>query len=197
MGTRGALVGLVAVAGLLGGCGSAAVRGSGGALRTNAAIDYYPLLPGWGWAYEIEREGMTVLSLYAVSERQADRALVKHGEEVIDYVILADGIARREGEQPGDYLLRLPVTQGGTWPVTAGTATIVDVGTSVTLPAGAFRDCAVVEEARHAPDRLTRTTYCRNAGPVEIEMQVFSPLTQAYETYARARLMSLSRPEGK
>jgi hypothetical protein len=194
MAIRSARLGLAASTVLLLGCASAPPH-SAGTLRTSVALDYYPLLPGWGWAYEIEREGTTVLSLYSVSERQPDRAVVKHGEETIDYAILADGIARREGDVAGDYILRLPLAKGGSWPVTDGTATIAEVDKTVTLPTGTFRDCAVVEEVRRAPNRVTRTTYCRDAGPVEVEMRVFSPLLQAYEVYARARIMNVSRPE--
>jgi hypothetical protein len=162
---------------------------------STAALDYYPLLPGWGWAYEIEREGTKVLALYAVAERRADVAVIQHGEERIEYRILPDGIARREGGLPGDYLLKMPMRVGASWPVRDGTATFAEVGKTVSLPSGDFHECAVVEEVRREPDRVTRTTYCRNAGPVEIELRVFSPLTRAYEVHAHARIMSVSRPE--
>jgi hypothetical protein len=178
---------------LLFGCASMASHPT---TRTSlTAIDYYPLLPGWGWAYEIEHAGTTVLSLYAVSERRSDLALVKHGEETITYAILPDGIARREGDLLGDYILKLPLAKGASWPVTDGTATIAEVGKTVTLRAGTFHDCAMVEERRRAPNRITRTTYCPDAGPIELELRVFSPLEQAYELHTRAYIMNVSRPE--
>ena len=65
----------------------------------------------------------------------------------------------------------------------------------MTLPSGTYRDCALVEEVRRDPNRVTRTTYCRDIGPVEIEMRVFSPAKQAYDSLVHARLMSVSRPE--
>jgi len=65
----------------------------------------------------------------------------------------------------------------------------------VVLPSASLRDCAVVEEVRREPDRVTRTTYCRGAGPVEIEMRVYNPTKQNYEVLVHARAMSVSPPE--
>jgi hypothetical protein len=179
------------------GCASSAARHTSGSSSSCGALDYYPLLPGRGWAYEVEREGATVLALYRVADWRADLAVVQHGEERIEYALLPDGIARREGGLAGDYLLRGCVRAGSTWPVAAGTATVAEVGKTATLPAGTFHDCAVIEEVRREPNRVTRTTYCRDVGPVEIEMRVFSPLKQAYEVHVRARIMSVSRPESE
>jgi hypothetical protein len=180
---------------LLFGCASSQTRTGGSPGAGNAVLDFYPLLPGWGWAYEIEREGTPVLALYSVAEGRADLVVVKHGEERIEYALLPDGIARREYGRPGDYVLKSPLRAGASWPVSEGMATVAEVGKTVTLPSGAYRDCAVVEEVRRDPNRVTRTTYCRDTGPVEIEMRVFSPLKQTYESLAHARLMSVSRPE--
>jgi len=163
----------------------------------NEALDYYPLLLKWGWAFEIERDGNKILAPYAVVGRTADLAVVKNVNDSISYAILPDGIARQEGAALGDFLLRVPVRKGATWPVQSGEAKVVETGASVTLPSGTYRDCAVVEEIRRAPDRVTRTTYCRGTGPVEIEMQVFDPSAKSYQTIAHARLLSVTRPEAE
>lgn len=180
---------------LLVGCASSGTQRIGRPSEADSALAYYPLEAGWGWAYEVEREGVVVLALYAVTLRRVDLAVVRHGEEHIEYAILPDGIARREGGRPSDYLLRSPVRAGDSWPVTGGTATVVAIREQVALPSASYRDCALVEEVRRAPDRVTRTTYCRDVGPVEMEMAVSNPLTLTYEKLAHARLMSLSRPE--
>jgi len=190
---RDCRLGLAAV--LLLGCASSQARIGAATPASSSALDYYPLLPGWGWAYEIEREGTTVLALYSVAERRQEVAVIKHGEERIEYALLPDGIARREGSRPGDYILKPPLRAGSAWPVSDGTATVAEAGKTVTLASGSYRDCAVVEEVRRDPNRVTRTTYCRDAGPVEIEMRVFNPVKQAYEILAHARIMSVSRPE--
>jgi hypothetical protein len=191
---RSARLGLAAALLLLG-CAASPARSTTGLPAGGSALDYYPLVPGWGWAYEIEREGTTVLALYSVAERRADLAVVKHGEESLEYGILADGIARREGGLPGDYILRWPLRAGSAWAVASGMATVAEAGKTVPTPAGTFTDCAVVEEVRRDPNRVTRTTYCRDVGPVEIEVRVFQPSSQAYEVVAHARIMSVSRPE--
>ena len=193
MRVRDCRLGLAAV--LLLGCASSQARTGATPPASSSALDYYPLLPGWGWAYEIEREGTTVLALYSVAERRQDVAVIKHGEERIEYALLPAGIARRESSLPGDYILKSPLLAGSAWPVSDGMATVAEAGKTVTLPSGSYRDCAVVEEVRRDPNRVTRTTYCRDAGPIEIEMRVFNPTKQAYEILAHARIMSVSRPE--
>jgi hypothetical protein len=161
----------------------------------NEALDYYPLLSGWGWAMEIERDGDKILAPYAVVEHTADSAVVKNGDERITYAVSPVGIARREGAIVGDFALRTPVRKGTSWPVQGGEATIVDAGMQVVLPSETYRDCVVVEEVRRDPSRVTRTTYCRGVGPVEIEVRVFDPWKKSFETMAHARLLSVTRPE--
>jgi len=187
------LLPLLALASL--GCATSKSGTKANSAAGTTALDYYPLSPGWGWAYEIEREGTNVLALYSVAERGPNFAIVKHGEERIAYAILADGIARKEGSLLGDYLIKTPVRTGNAWPVESGTATVVETGKTVTLPSGVLQDCAVVEEVRRDPGRVTRTTYCRGAGPVDIEMRVFSPVKGIYEVLVHARAMSVSPPQ--
>lgn len=189
MATRPWLFVMVAI--LISSCATAARRAPqvGDA---NDALAYYPLLPGWGWAYDLERDGTTVLALYAVVERSREVAVVEHAGERLEYDLTSDGIARHDG---GDYILKSPVRGGASWPIAAGTASIVEVAKKVTVPAGSFRDCVVVEEARHAPERVARTTYCRGVGPVVIEVRVLNPATGVFDVAARARLRVLSRPE--
>jgi len=180
---------------LLLGCASSGRPRVAGGPSAEGALAYYPLEAGWGWAYEVEREGTKVLALYSVALRRPDLAIVRNADERIEYAVLPDGIARRDGGRATDYLLRSPVRAGDLWPVAGGTATVVEIGKQVGLPAASYRDCALVEEVRHAPDRVTRTTYCRGVGPVEIEMVVSNPSTLTYEPFAHARLLSVSRPE--
>jgi hypothetical protein len=178
------------------GCASTGAPAGSALPEPASALAYYPLLPGWGWAYEVEREGTTVLALYAVSERRPDLAVVKHGDQLLEYALLGDGIARREAGRPGDYILKSPVQKGDTWRVTDGSATVAETDKIVNLPSGSYRDCAVVEEVRRSPDRVTRTTYCRFVGPVLIEVLVGNPASPSFEVAARARLRSRSQPEG-
>jgi hypothetical protein len=180
----------------LAGSGCATSKSSTGPAGTgNAALDFYPLVQGWGWAYDVESEGRNVLALYSVIERMGNVAVVKNGDARIEYLIQPDGIARREGSLPGDFLVKLPMVVGAAWPVAGGQATVVEAGREVSLASGSYRDCAVVEEVRGQPSRVTRTTYCKGAGPVKIEMRVYSPMKMEFETIVRATLLSVTRPE--
>lgn len=189
------LLGLAACLVALTACATTGARAPSASAPSTAAIDYYPLLPTWGWAYQVERDGVEVLALYAVAESGKDGAVVKNGEQRIAYAILPDGIARREAGAVGDYVLRSPVSLGRGWPVTDGTAKIVEVGKTVVLPSGTYAHCLVVEEVRQGPSRITRTSYCMGVGPVEIEMSVFNPMKASFETVVRARLMSVSHAD--
>ena len=176
------------------GCATSHTATSAG-LTGNSALDYYPLLLGWGWAYDVENDGRKVLALYSVVERRENVAVIKNGDDRIEYLVQPDGIARREGNLPGDYLVKLPMSVGATWRVSSGQATVVEAGRQVTLPSGNYRDCAVVEEVRGQPSRVTRTTYCKGTGPVQIEMRVYSPMKLDFETVVRATILGVTRPE--
>ncbi len=53
-------------------------------LTGNPALDYYPLLLGWGWAYDVENDGRKVLALYSVVERRQNVAVIKNGDDRIE-----------------------------------------------------------------------------------------------------------------
>jgi len=183
---------LVALVGM--GCATSKSSAGPGSAVGNAALDYYPLFPGWGWAYNVESDGRKVLAVYSVSERRGNVAVIKNGDTLIEYLIEPDGIARREGTLLGDYLVRTPLSVGAAWPVSGGQATVVEARKTVQHPSGTYRDCAVIEEARSQPSRVTRTTYCNRTGPIEIEMRVYNPMKLDFETIVRATLLSVTRP---
>lgn len=135
------------------------------------AAAYYPLEPGWRWAYAIEQSGQTVLATYVVLDRAGQMVAVQAGDDRIHYELRADGIVRKEPLGDDDYVIKGPVRTGATWPVSGGTAKIVATNQLVELDAGRFEGCAVVEERRHSPERVTRTTYAPGVGPVRIELE--------------------------
>src|SRR5213592_2747442 len=59
------------------GCASAPSSSPSGpaARRPESAADYYPLEPGWKWAYDLERNGEHMLAVYQVLERLPDGAI--------------------------------------------------------------------------------------------------------------------------
>jgi hypothetical protein len=175
------------------GCASApAPSKSAAAAKGATAADYYPLEPGWKWAYDLERSGEHMLAVYQVLERVPDAAIVQAGDEMITYALSREGVAQKEGAVVGDFVLKNPVALGVEWPVFAGSAKIAAVDQKVSLPTGDYTDCVVVEALRRDPTRMTRTTFARGVGPIAIEMAVESH--GQLVTTLRASLRGTTRP---
>jgi hypothetical protein len=164
-------------------------------VQSQSAADYYPLKNGWGWAYNVEQGGENVLAVYAVVGNDGHTATILNAGKHLTYALTYEGIARSESGTTGDYLLKNPIVPKTTWTVLGGEASIVSVGETLTLPSGTYPRCIVVEERRHLPERITRTTYAQGVGPIEMEMRVQNPITQSFETQVRARLLSVTQPE--
>jgi hypothetical protein len=156
------------------------------------AADYYPLTEGWKWAYDLEKDGQKILAVYAVTERTPEGATILAGTERIDYAITPEGIAQADAGGVGDYILKNPLTKGATWPVAGGTAQVVSTTEEVTVDAGHFYDCAIVEVTRTDPPRLVRTTFAPDVGPLALEVQVEEG--GKYVVKTRARLRSVTKP---
>jgi hypothetical protein len=160
------------------------------------AADYYPLTPGWKWAYDVERDGINILATYAVQERTGDTAVVQAGDEKLTYVVTDQGIAQVEGGVPGDFVIKNPVAPGAEWPVTGGKARVDSVTADFRLDSGEhYLGCAVVEVTRTEPVRITRTTFAPDLGPVALEVQVQDG--PKFVTTTRARLRAVTRPGDK
>jgi hypothetical protein len=165
------------------------------------ALAYYPLEPGWKWAYDVDRAGERILAVTSVQERQSNAATLQAGSETLHYDIGPAGIARSGSSDEGDkrapsndFLIKNPVKTGNSWLIEGGTATITALGRSVTVAAGTFANCLVVEEARSSPPRLVRTTYAPGVGPVALESMVQLPGKASYEITLRATLRGVTRP---
>jgi hypothetical protein len=157
------------------------------------AADFYPLLPGWKWAYDVERDGMTILATYAVTERVGDTAVVQAGDERLTYAVTPDGIAQKEAGMLGDYIIKAPLRVGTEWPVSGGRAHVTDVDADFKMDSGEhYLGCVVVEVTRTDPVRVARTTFAPDLGPVLLEMQVQDGTK--FTTVTRARLRAVTRP---
>ena len=156
------------------------------------AADYYPLGEGWKWAYDLEKDGDKILGIYSVIDRNAEGATIMAGTERLTYAVTPEGIAQMDASGVGDFILKNPVVKGATWPVAGGTARVVSTTDEVTVDAGHFYDCAVVEVTRTDPPRLARTTFAPDVGPVVIEVQMQQ--NGKYVVTTRARLRSATKP---
>ena len=83
-----------------------------GAAKTFAAADLYPLEPGWKWAYDVVKDGQTMLALYAVLDRTGESATVQAGDEQLGYAVTPEGIAQKDGPVVGDFIVKNPVAVG-------------------------------------------------------------------------------------
>jgi hypothetical protein len=187
---------------LLPSCASApAAKEAPRAAPPEEAEQYYPLEPGWKWAYDVERAGERLLAVTSVQERHGSRAVLQAGSETLRYDVVPGGIARADSmaesdkrASSNDFLIKNPVRVGSSWAIDGGTATITAFGRSFTVAAGTFANCLVVEEARSSPPRLVRTTYAPGVGPVALETLVQLPGKTSYETTLRATLRGVTRP---
>jgi hypothetical protein len=176
---------------------SCATSGGGGPKHVprtgHKAADYYPLAEGWKWAYDLEKDGEKILLIYAVTESTPEGATVTMGSERLSYAVTPDGIAQADASGVGDFVLKNPLTKGATWPVAGGTATVISTDEEVTVEAGHFYDCALIEVVRSDPQRITRTTFAPDIGPVTLEQQVQQEGGK-YAVTTRARLRSVTKP---
>ena len=184
----------VALASLASGCATSGGVPAGIMPRANlTAADYYPLASGWKWAYDVEKDGTNILATYVVIEHSGDTAMVQAGDERLAYAVTPDGVAQKEGDRVGDYVIRNPVKLGAEWPVDGGRARIASVTSDFKLDSGEhYLGCAVVEVTRTDPVRVTRTMFAPDLGPVTLEMQVQDG--QKFVTVTRARLRAVTRP---
>lgn len=177
------------------GCATTKTESPPGPPPPENAAEYYPLVPGWKWAYEVEQQKTgSILATYAVLERVVDTVFVQFGDERLAYTLLPDGIAQRSGLEQGDYVLKSPIRTGASWRVEGGEARVVSVGKTLTVPGGTFRNCATVEVTRSNPPRVSRTIYCSGIGPISIEYQVQDPELGRFTTELRAVLRGVTRP---
>jgi len=158
-----------------------------------AAADFYPLMPGWKWAYDVEKDGVDILATYVVTERVGDTAVVQAGDERLTYAVTPEGIAQKEAGLLGDYIIKNPLQVGAEWAVSGGRAHVTSVDADFKMDSGEhYLGCVVVEVTRTDPVRVARTTFAPDLGPVLLEMQVQDG--QKFTTVTRARLRAVTRP---
>jgi hypothetical protein len=184
----------VLVAALVSGCASTTTTKAPAAVAQKdlRAADYYPLEPGWRWAYDLEKDGDKMLAVYSVLERTADTATIQAGDDRLTYAITPEGIAQKDGPTVGDFVLKNPPLMGGEWPVQGGTAKVVAAGQQVTVAAGKFDNCVVVEVTRSDPVRIARTTFAAGVGPIALEFQVQDG--GKFVTVTKASLRAVTKP---
>lgn len=173
--------------------------GSGGVVRPRLSItgataaDYYPLSDGWKWEYLVWKDGRKTRAQYAVLERKGDVATVQEGDEQATYVITSEGIAEKDGDRVGDYIIKNPVAVGTAWPVAGGRARIASVDARYQDPrVGRYEGCVLIAVTRTNPTRMTQTWFAPYLGRVLISIQAQDG--QQFVPIAQATLVGFTRP---
>jgi len=158
-----------------------------------AAADYYPLANGWKWAYSIWKDGMTTRAVHAVLERRGDVAVVEEGGERITYAVTPEGIAEKEGDRLGDYIIKNPIRADAEWAVADGRARIVFVEGRFEDPLiGRYEGCVLIAVTRNDPKHVTQTLFAPYLGPVSMDIQAEDG--EEFVTIAQAQLVGVTRP---
>lgn len=153
--------------GLLAACGGAQSASSGGKDRLSVER-LYPLREGSVWTYDVETgDGPPALAITRVVSSSGGRAEVSSGGAPITYEQRADGLYRSDREV---YVLKLPLRVGASWDAGQGvTAEVLELDKKVSTTAGEFSGCVEVRESAGAGQKVVRTVFCPDVGPVEVE----------------------------
>jgi hypothetical protein len=158
-----------------------------------AAADYFPLASGWKWTYSVWKDGVKVPVLHEVLDRQGDVAVVQEGGERITYIVTPDGIAEKNGDRIGDYIIKNPVRVGAEWSVEGGRAYIAGVdGKFASALVGHHEGCVLIFVTRTNPTRVTETIFAPYLGPVAMSIQAADG--KEFLTLAQAQLIAVTRP---
>lgn len=155
------------LAALVAGCPTGRTAAPTGPLT---ARSLYPMGEGYTWTYDIDTETeMNNLGITRVTSVVGSTVEVTtDAGETHVYERREDGIYRSDA---GVWLLRDPIVVGTEWPSMSGrTARITSVSEAVDVFAGHYEGCVEVREEGGDSGRAIRTVYCRDVGPVVIEV---------------------------
>jgi hypothetical protein len=145
--------------------------GAAGVTSSTDAERWFPLVDGTVFHYETENEAGERGVLIA----RVHRTDATHGELIFPtgkkrFSFTAQGVRL---EPAGDLVLASPIAQGASFRgQNGGRAVIEDVGLTITVKAGSYRDCIRVIEERGGDKRARySTTYCPDVGIVALEAQ--------------------------
>ncbi len=158
-----------------------------------AAANYFPLASGWKWTYSVWMNGLKTQEVHAVLERKGDLAVVQDGAGRITYVVTPEGIAEKNGDRIGDYVIKSPLSTGAEWAVEGGRARIAFAGGKCgSARVGFYEGCVLISVTRTDPARVIQTMYAPYLGPVSVSIQVADG--KDFLTIAQAVLVSVTRP---
>jgi hypothetical protein len=158
------------------GCGSSSSQVRSQELDPLAPEVLYPLTAGNVWSYNVDTgEEIPTLAITRVVRRDGATVEVSSGGDPVVYELRDGGIFK---PATSTWLLRAPIAVGESWASGPGmTARVASIDESVTVRAGSFEACVLVEE--EGDERQIRTTYCPEVGPVLVQSMVRLGLREA------------------
>jgi hypothetical protein len=159
----------------------------------------YPLRQDAVWSYDVDTgEGLPILAITRVTKVEAQRVEMSvAGRQSIAYERREQGLFRPDCEA---FVLLAPVRAGESWDACGkATAEVRSVEKDVSTPAGEFHGCVEIVETGAAGGKVTRTVYCPDVGPVEVESTMPVPQGggELARVIARLRGFDLSGNAGK
>jgi hypothetical protein len=140
------------------------------ATPTGEASKYFPLQSGHIYQYVTESDGGQGVMMTRVTRADGKSGDLQgpRGTKTFEYV--TDGVVLTTGGAP-IYVLKLPLAVGTKWRGQGGSSVeIVEVGATVTVPAGTYQQCIKTVEQRGGDQPMrVATTYCPDTGIVELE----------------------------
>lgn len=166
--SRVGIVCLFVCCGALTGCPSGRTARPTGPLT---ARSLYPMGQGFTWTYDIDTEtemnNLGVTRVTAVSGNRVE--ITTDSGETHVYEVREGGVYRADASV---WLLQDPIVVGAEWPSLSGrTARITSVSEVVDVFAGHYEGCVEVREDGGDSERAIRTVYCRDVGPVIIQVE--------------------------
>lgn len=136
----------------------------------------YPLRAGSVWTYDVETgDGPPTLAITRVTASKEGKAEVSSGGVPIVYVQRPDGLYRSDREA---YVLKQPLRVGARWDAGMGATTeVVSIDRQLETVAGSFSGCVELRETGGETQKVVRTVFCPDVGPVELESSLDLPVS--------------------
>lgn len=143
--------------------------GPAAATAASGAERWFPLEEGRLYHYEtMDEVGDTGMIVGRVRRADAAHGSLEMSDVTRRFVFKDDGVYEADGTL---LLPSRPEVGRSFMGRRGGGARIVAVGERVTVPAGAYDDCVVVEERPPVGDGVQRTTFCAGIGIVRIDVE--------------------------
>ncbi|MDB4976368.1 MAG: hypothetical protein JWN48_4709 [Myxococcaceae bacterium] len=159
-------------------CGCHPGKPESGAGGDRYSVDrLYPLRTGSVWTYDVETgDGSApTLAITRVVQSKDGKAEVSSGGAPLVYEQRPDGLYRSDRAV---YVFKLPLRVGATWDAGQGaTAEVVSLDKQVSTVAGDFTGCVELRETGGAAQKVVRTVFCPDVGPVELESSLSLPVS--------------------